>query len=114
MKKLTLIVATVITTAGAASANCYSNIDRDLTPIEATTCFNGSCVDDVLLIACGGSLGFNAEFESGFRVRCTSAVEGSGYNMVSQPGECSYYLGSFKLKDEHLDLLTCNADGDDN
>jgi hypothetical protein len=60
MKNLTLIVATVITTAGAASANCYSNIDRDQPPIEATTCFNGSCVDDVLLIACGGNLGFNA------------------------------------------------------
>ena len=49
-----------------ALANCYSNLERDMHLIELTACFNGSCVDDVLLLACGGTLGFNAKFQSGF------------------------------------------------
>lgn len=78
----------------AALSNCYSNLDWEMPPIEFTTCFNGSCVDDVLLLACGGTLGFNAEFQSGYRVECTSVAEGTGYNKISKPDKCTYYLGS--------------------
>jgi hypothetical protein len=80
--------------AQAALSNCYSNLDWEMPPIEFTTCFNGSCVDDVLLLACGGTLGFNAEFQSGYRVECTSVAEGTGYNKISKPDKCTYYLGS--------------------
>ena len=110
-----LLTSTLLTfaTAYTASSSCYSNLELDMPLIELTTCFNGSCVDDVLLLACGGSLGFNAEFQSGYKVECTAVVEGTGYNKISQPGECSYFIGDYRLSDEHTKLLSCTPKGSD-
>ena len=103
----------LISSASMTLANCYSNIDYDLPLLEYVTCFNGSCVDDVLLIACGGTRGFNAEFKSGYIVKCTPSVEGSGYNKVSQPDECKYFIGNYQLTKEHTKLLSCTPKGQD-
>ena len=113
MKRWMLGFVFSILSAHAALSSCYSNLERDMPLIELTTCFNGSCVDDVLLLACGGSLGFNAEFQSGYKVECTAVVEGTGYNKISQPGECSYFIGDYRLSDEHSKLLSCTPKGSD-
>ena len=113
MKHIIYLLITLTVWVQSALANCYSNLERDLPLIELTTCFNGSCVDDVLLLACGGSLGFNAEFQSGYKVECTAVVVGTGYNKISQPGECSYFIGDYRLSDEHTQLLSCTPKGSD-
>ena len=108
MKNWILASALSIVSAHSAMSSCYSNLERDMPLVELTTCFNGSCVDDVLLLACGGTLGFNAEARSGYRVECSSVVEGIGYNKISKPHKCTYYLGGHKLSDKHTRLLSCN------
>lgn len=113
MKHIIYLLTTFTIWVQSALANCYSNLERDMPLIELTTCFNSSCVDDVLLLACGGSLGFNAEFQSGYKVECTAVVEGTGYNKISQPGECSYFIGDYRLSDEHTKLLSCTPKGSD-
>ena len=113
MKHVTFFFATITLIPQMALANCYSNLERDMPLIELTACFNGSCVDDVLLLACGGTLGFNAKFQSGFKVECTAVVEGTGYNKISKPGECSFFIGDYRLSDEHTKLLSCTPKGSD-
>ena len=113
MKHIVCLLITLTMWVQGALANCYSNLERDMPLIELTACFNGSCVDDVLLLACGGTLGFNAKFQSGFKVECTAVVEGTGYNKISQPGECSYFIGDYRLSDEHTKLLSCTPKGSD-
>jgi len=103
---ITSFLVTLATTTIALS-NCYNSDDEDVEIYEFTTCFNGSCVDDIILWECANSTWFGVGFRSGFQVSCKAAVEGTGYDQVLAPAECKYFLGQYQLKQEHRDLFTC-------
>lgn len=107
MKILLTSVLFTLASTTIAFSNCYNSNDEDAVIYEFTTCFNGSCVDDIMLWECATPTWFGTEFRSGFQVSCKTAVEGKGYNQVSEPKDCKYFLGQYQLKQEHLELFTC-------
>ena len=100
-------IVALIASTQFAQANCWNNEDRSSPIREFTTCFDGKCIDDELLLVCGGTLGFWAKFSGGFRVLCESEVTGSGYSTVSQASNCKYFLGDYELSQQQTKLLSC-------
>ena len=49
MKTLIKSFLVTLATTTMALSNCYNSDDEDVEIYEFTTCFNGSCVDDIIL-----------------------------------------------------------------
>lgn len=113
MKNLFLMIFFAIS-ASAAHASCWNNFDiPEDSPYyrerHFVTCFAGSCIDDQMIWECASLDWMGAAFDGGLEVRCSTSPSGEGYNAVSNPSACQYFLGGYELSSAMAEQLSCTS-----